>query len=144
MQILNISVTNANPTKYASHPYPILVGGDTNIPTVNPLDITLRWVLKDTHLHEINFTSVNALDFSMESSLRYVSLSDKSMMVSVSALDFNLTSVLRRVQIDDDKVVSTVKALDFTKQRKVVDYKHPDKKAFKPTVKALSFTRKGV
>lgn len=138
---------NVGIPKKVSHLYPLLIeDNDGYTPSVIPLDITLREVLKERFFdNEAYIPSVTPLDITI------VSLKEKEQFVdneayipSVTPLDITLKNLLRRKDIDGDAYAPSVKPLDITLKRVLITHVIGDKDGYTPSVKPLDITLRRV
>ncbi|BBI68480.1 hypothetical protein PKHYL_26710 [Psychrobacter sp. KH172YL61] len=130
---------------WASKPYPALVEReDAYQPTVKPLNITLKRILKDTTIDsDAYMPSVKPLDITLRSLLMRKDIDENdAYMPSVKPLDITLKSLLMSKNIDGDAYIPSVKPLDITLKRVLIEHIVDDKDAYIPSVKPLDITLK--
>ncbi|WP_289115971.1 hypothetical protein [uncultured Psychrobacter sp.] len=130
---------------WASKPYPVLVEKeDAYQPTVKPLNITLKRILKDTTIDSDAYQpSVKPLDITLRSLLMNKNIDDgDAYQPSVKPLDITLKSLLMSKNIDGDAYKPSVKPLDITLKRVLIEQTTNDGDAYMPSVKPLDITLK--
>ena len=133
-------------TIYASRLYPILIEKeDAYQPTVKPLDITLKDILKQGYGEDAYQPTIKPLDITMRDIVLSKQVDDKdAYQPTIKPLDITLKSIVSRVNVDDkDAYQPTIKPLDITLKRVVVS-NSVDGDAYQPTVKPLDITLKTV
>lgn len=133
-------------TIYASHLYPTLIEKeDAYQPTVKPLDITLKDILKRGYGEDAYQPNIKPLDITMRNIVLSKQVDDKdAYQPTVKPLDITLKSIVKSGNVDDKDVYQpTIKPLDITLKRVVVS-NSVDGDAYQPTVKPLDITLKTV
>lgn len=132
------------PSKYASHPYPVLVDEDAYQPTVKPLDFILKLgvFVDDSYLSKLK-----PLDFTLRDRLRLSYVDNKeSFDVSVAPLDFSLVLVAPPEPLEyivsEDATNISLKPINFTLKRLLILWTVKDNPAYMPSIKPLDFTLK--
>ena len=130
---------------WASKPYPVLVEKeDAYQPTVKPLNITLKRILKDTTIDSDAYQpSVKPLDITLRSLLMRKDVDDNdTYQPTVKPLDITLRRILKDKTIDGDAYMPSVKPLDITLKRLLIDHNVYDNDAYTPSVRPLDITLK--
>ena len=132
-------------TIYASRLYPTLIEKeDAYQPTVKPLDITLKDILKQGYGADAYQPTIKPLDITMRDIILSKQVDDKdAYQPTIKPLDITLKSIVSKANIDGDAYQPTVKPLDITLKRVVVS-NSVDGDAYQPTVKPLDITLKTV
>lgn len=130
------------PSKYASHPYPVLVDEDAYSPNVKPIDIVLRKILQETYINDAYIPSITATDFTLEPSLKSRNIDDDAYTPTVTVMNVLLEPALKNINISGGAYQPIMKPLNLTLKRVVIDYIHPNDDAYKITVKTLDFILK--
>ena len=130
-------------TLYASRPYPTLIEKeDAYQPTVTPLDITLKDILKQGYGEDAYQPTIKPLDITMRDIVLSKQVDDKdAYQPTIKPLDITLKSIVKSSNVDDkDAYQPTIKPLDITLKRVVVSSNVDDKDAYQPTIKPLDIT----
>lgn len=116
-------------TIYASRLYPVLIDEDAYVPSIKPLDITLKDILKHT----------------IYASRPYPTLVEKedAYQPTVKPLDITLQDILKR-GYGEDAYQPTIKPLDITMRDIVLSKQVDDKDAYQPSIKPLDITLKSI
>lgn len=133
-------------TMYASCPYPTLIEKeDAYQPSIKPLDITLKDILKQGYGADAYQPTIKPLDITMRDIVLSKQVDDKdAYQPTIKPLDITLKSIVKSGNVDDkDAYQPTVKPLDITLKRVVVS-SNVDGDAYQPTVKPLDITLKTV
>lgn len=128
--------------KYASHPYPILIDEDAYQPSVKPLDITLKQILKEGFASDAYTASVKPLDITLKSLLSSRFIDSDAYIPSVKPLDITLKQPVVIERINGDAYQPSVKPLNITLKRVLIEHIVKDKDAYMPSVKPLYITLK--
>ena len=133
---------------WASKPYPVLVEKeDAYQPTVKPLNITLKRILKDTTIDSDAYQpSVKPLDITLRSLLMRKDVDDNdTYMPSVKPLEMGIYTQpppkKYEAVVNDDAINTAATAFDLTIRRLLLDHKNLSGDAFSPTAKALNITK---
>lgn len=132
---------------WASAPYPVLLEKeDAYISDLNPLDITIKRVLKDATIDtDFYLPSVKPLDILMESLLedKIVNIDGDSINPSIKPMNIMLKSLFSRKYFDEKDAYSPlVSPLNITLKRVLVTHFEDDKDVYTPSVKPLDITIK--
>lgn len=130
---------------WASKPYPILTEKeDAYQPTVRPLNITLKQILKDATFEGDAYTpSVKPLDITLRALLKRRNMDDKDAYVpNVRPLDITLRRILKDTAINGDAYQLIIKPLNITLKRVLIERSIDDNDAYIPSVKPLDITLK--
>ena len=127
------------PSKYASHPYPVLVEDVVvSLPAVSALNITMRQLLKYAYFEVAAISpTLRAFDIKLESSIKTIQFSDY-IKPSLKALDIVLRKPITAVYVADT-LKPKIKALDIRKNISIRYYDNGDY-IIKPTLIVLDMT----
>ena len=90
------------PSKYASHPYPILVDEDVYISAISPIDITLAQMLKEGFLDEAYSPRVTPLAIMLKEPLIRIDINNEAYSPRVTPLAIMLKEPLIRIDINNE------------------------------------------
>ena len=130
------------PSKYASHPYPVLVNEDAYSVSVKILDITLTQILKEHYIEDSYMPSVRLLDVLMESQLKRKDINGDATIVSVKLLNVTKRELLTKLNVNGDGTTRIVKLLDIKKQKLLIEHNINDADAVFRSVALRDITKK--
>lgn len=132
------------PSKYASHPYPVLVNEALNV-SLTVLDFTNEVIPIYEPAYQL---SMKPLDFTLKDLVLRVKVDDKDgLLLDMRPLDFTLERVVldKKIYIDAPDVFDiTIKPLDFLLKNTVITHKVDSRAldSYQITIKPLDFTKK--
>lgn len=128
------------PSKYASHPYPVLVDEDIFSVSISPLNIELIQILKEALADDAYQASVKAIHLTLRELLTKVFIDADAYSASVQPLNIALKEPLIKLNIDKEGYQLIVKPLDITLKRLLLDLYVNDKEGYQPIVQPLDIT----
>ena len=133
------------PSKYASHPYPILISEDAYRSTIKTLDITLKRMLHKVDLSEALQPTLKTLDITLRSVLLNKSIDNGGALApTLKTLDITLYRAppMKHESTIASGLQPTLKTLNITLRRLLIQHSVSEESAVQPTLKTLDITLK--
>lgn len=127
------------PSKYASHPYPVLIDDTLLIPSVAIIAAELRTVIVTLNESSKYSANVTPLDIEVKTTLFYRTVNDPSSVIGfIEPLDITTKSALiNNFQYDKSANTASIAPLDFNVKSSLIYYFGYEKQATAASITPL-------
>lgn len=130
------------PSKYASHPYPLLIDEDAYLPTVKPLNIALIQLLQEVSIDEAFAVGITPLNITKKEPLVQIIVDNEGCSVSLKPLSILRKEPLVRINVMTDAVQPFVNSKNIVMKRVLIEHYEAYSDGCIPSIHPLNITLK--